>query len=130
MNTRTYRWSAADRQAFADGDRLRAQTIQGRRRPGPSAAEWDYDDDSEDAGESGGFTGILGICPEWRVDEILALNDSYRRLGYVDQPIWAYDADERDLSAASAEGWTDSFVCIEGVVVTVPEDTHAMLVRS
>ena len=43
-------WSQSDRQAFADGNRLRAQTIHGRMRPGPSASEWDYDDD--EGGES------------------------------------------------------------------------------
>ena len=42
------RWSAADRRAFADGNRLRAQTIHGRRAPGPQASEWDDDDDNDD----------------------------------------------------------------------------------
>ena len=38
---RRNRWSPDDRQAFADGNRLRAQTVPGRRAGGPSAAEWD-----------------------------------------------------------------------------------------
>ena len=33
-------WSDEDRQNFADGNRLRAQTIPGKRREGPSAAEF------------------------------------------------------------------------------------------
>jgi len=45
MNGPVNRWSRADRQAFADGNRLRAQTIQGRRWPGPTADEWDDDED-------------------------------------------------------------------------------------
>ena len=40
---RRNRWSPDDRQAFADGNRLRAQTVPGRRAGGPSAAEWDED---------------------------------------------------------------------------------------
>jgi len=34
------RWSASDHQAFADGNRLRAQSIPGRRRNGPALEEW------------------------------------------------------------------------------------------
>jgi hypothetical protein len=45
--TYTNRWSASDRQAFADGVRLCASTIAGRRRPGPSADEWNWDEDEE-----------------------------------------------------------------------------------
>lgn len=33
-------WSTSDRQAFADGNRLRASSIPGRRRGGPSIEEW------------------------------------------------------------------------------------------
>ena len=40
MSKRANKWSDADRQAFADGNRQRAQTIQGKRRPGPSKTEW------------------------------------------------------------------------------------------
>ena len=40
----TNRWSAADRQAFTD-NKLRAQTIPGRRSSGPSLDEWDWEDD-------------------------------------------------------------------------------------
>lgn len=45
--TFTNRWSQSDRRAFADGNRLRAQTINGKRRSGPSAQEWDWDDEDE-----------------------------------------------------------------------------------
>lgn len=41
----TATWSQSDRQAFADGVRLRASTIRGRMRPGPTADEWDYEDE-------------------------------------------------------------------------------------
>lgn len=44
MSTYTNRWSASDKQAFADC-KLRAQTIQGRRHPGPTPDEWDWEDD-------------------------------------------------------------------------------------
>jgi hypothetical protein len=48
MNARPInRWSAADRQAFGDGNRTRAQTIQGRRPTGPSVEEWDWEDDDD-----------------------------------------------------------------------------------
>jgi hypothetical protein len=40
------RWSAPDRQAFADRDRLRATAVPGRRHPGPSVGEWDYEDEA------------------------------------------------------------------------------------
>ena len=44
-------WGDADRQAFRDGNRLRASTIQGKRRPAPSLDEWgdlsDWLDDEE-----------------------------------------------------------------------------------
>jgi len=49
MTIRANSWSAADRRAFADGNRLRASTIPGRVRPGPSVDEWDFDDDEDDA---------------------------------------------------------------------------------
>lgn len=38
-------WNDADRQAFRDGQRLRAQTIHGRRWDGPEADEWDNDNE-------------------------------------------------------------------------------------
>lgn len=41
MTKRTNRWSSQDRQAFGDGNRLRAQTIQGKRADGPLPIEWD-----------------------------------------------------------------------------------------
>ena len=47
MNMRTNRWSREDRRAFADGNRLRAQTIPGRRDAGPSSSEWDWDDEDD-----------------------------------------------------------------------------------
>ena len=47
---RANRWSREDRRAFADGNRLRAQTIQGRRAPGPDAREWDDDEEMVGAG--------------------------------------------------------------------------------
>jgi hypothetical protein len=37
---RRNRWSPADRQAFADGNRLRASSVPGRRATGPEAREW------------------------------------------------------------------------------------------
>ena len=45
MNRRP--WNDADRDAFRRGDVLRASTIAGKRRPAPTADEWD--DDEEDA---------------------------------------------------------------------------------
>ena len=33
-------WSDSDSQAFRDGNRLRASTIQGKRKPAPSVEEW------------------------------------------------------------------------------------------
>jgi hypothetical protein len=36
------RWNDADRRAFADGNRLRAQTIQGKRFGGAEVDEWDW----------------------------------------------------------------------------------------
>jgi hypothetical protein len=48
-NTYTNRWSREDHRAFADGVRLRAQTINGRRFAGPQASEWDWDEDDEAA---------------------------------------------------------------------------------
>jgi uncharacterized protein (DUF433 family) len=42
------RWSDSDRRAFADGNRLRAQTIQGQRRNGPTIDEWDDDYEQEE----------------------------------------------------------------------------------
>ena len=47
MSRTINRWSQSDRQAFADGNRLRAQTIQGRRAAGPQAAEWDWDEEDD-----------------------------------------------------------------------------------
>jgi len=39
-----HRWNNADAQAFRDGQRLRAQTINGKRSTGPEADEWaDWD---------------------------------------------------------------------------------------
>lgn len=46
MSTYTNRWSAADRQAFTD-NKLRAQTIPGRRSSGPQASEWDYETEED-----------------------------------------------------------------------------------
>lgn len=43
-NNNKSRWSAEDRQNFADRNILKAQTIQGRRFGGPEADEWDDDD--------------------------------------------------------------------------------------
>lgn len=41
MRNQNYKaWSEADRQAFRDGDRLRASTIQGKRKPAPTLEEW------------------------------------------------------------------------------------------
>ena len=37
------RWSDEDRQRFGDGDRLRASSVPGRRKTGPSADEWAED---------------------------------------------------------------------------------------
>lgn len=34
------RWSKQDRQRFADGDRLKAQAISGKRKPAPEVEEW------------------------------------------------------------------------------------------
>jgi hypothetical protein len=38
-------WNDADRQAFRDGERLRASSINGKRFDGPTTEEWDEDDD-------------------------------------------------------------------------------------
>jgi hypothetical protein len=38
---RRNRWSSCDRQAFADGNRLRASSIPGRRSSGPQVSDWD-----------------------------------------------------------------------------------------
>jgi hypothetical protein len=42
-NPRTPRigWADADRRAFADGQRLRARTVPAKRKPAPTAREWD-----------------------------------------------------------------------------------------
>ena len=45
---RSNRWSKEDRRRFADGNRLRASSIPGKRRPGPSADEWDLDELDEE----------------------------------------------------------------------------------
>ena len=42
------RWNDADRRAFADGNRLRAQTIQGKRFGGAEVDEWDWDEDEDE----------------------------------------------------------------------------------
>lgn len=34
-------WSAEDRRAFGDGNRLRARTVPAKRKPAPSVREWD-----------------------------------------------------------------------------------------
>lgn len=44
-NKTTSKWSQADRQAFADRNILKAQTVQGRRFEGATADEWDWDDE-------------------------------------------------------------------------------------
>lgn len=49
MKLKTNRWTPADKRRFADGDRLRASAVPGRRNPGPSADEWDWEDDDDDA---------------------------------------------------------------------------------
>ena len=41
------RWNDADRRAFADGNRLRAQTIQGKRFGGAEVDEWDWSEDED-----------------------------------------------------------------------------------
>jgi hypothetical protein len=43
---RTITWSANDRKAFGDGNRLRASAIPGRRFNGPAISEWDDSDDT------------------------------------------------------------------------------------
>jgi len=41
MRNNNYKaWNEIDRQAFRDGDRLRASTIQGKRKPAPTLEEW------------------------------------------------------------------------------------------
>lgn len=35
------KWSEADRQRHADGDRLKASAISGKRRPAPETHEWE-----------------------------------------------------------------------------------------
>jgi len=41
QNTKKRRgWNDADARAFADGQRLRAATIPGKRKAAPSAREW------------------------------------------------------------------------------------------
>ena len=35
-------------QYFADGNRLRASAVPGRRNPGPDVSEWDWEDDDDD----------------------------------------------------------------------------------
>jgi hypothetical protein len=47
MSRTLHRWNDADRQAFRDGQRLRASSINGRRFNGPTPDEWD--DDQEDS---------------------------------------------------------------------------------
>lgn len=42
------RWSDADRQRFADGDKLRASSRPGRRQPPPAVSEWLYEQAIED----------------------------------------------------------------------------------
>ena len=37
---RAARWDEVERQAFRDGNRRRAQTIQGKRKPAPTVREW------------------------------------------------------------------------------------------
>lgn len=41
-------WSAKDRQAFADGNILKASTVPGKKADGPSVDDWD-DDWGDDA---------------------------------------------------------------------------------
>ena len=43
----TNRWSDQDRQAFADRNILKAQTIQGKRFEGAEVDEWDEWDDED-----------------------------------------------------------------------------------
>ena len=40
-------WSTQDRQAFRDGNRLRASSVPARRFNGPSPDEWGWADDDE-----------------------------------------------------------------------------------
>jgi hypothetical protein len=41
MRNNNYKsWNETDRQAFSDGNKLRASTIQGKRKPAPSLEEW------------------------------------------------------------------------------------------
>lgn len=42
-----FTWSAADKRAFADGQRLRAQTINSKRFDGPTEDEWDDEGDED-----------------------------------------------------------------------------------
>ena len=44
-NRQASRWSEGDRQAFADRNILRAQTVQMRRATGPQADEWFWEDE-------------------------------------------------------------------------------------
>jgi hypothetical protein len=44
------RWNDADRQAFRDGQRLRAHTIPGRRHLAPEVMEWDETPDGDQDG--------------------------------------------------------------------------------
>jgi len=46
-----FTWSREDRQAFADGQRLRAQTIPNQRHDGPTEDEWDDEDEDLWRGE-------------------------------------------------------------------------------
>jgi hypothetical protein len=51
-NKNKNKWSDEDRQAFADRNFLKAQTVQMRRFDGPGAEEWDWLDE-EDYASSG-----------------------------------------------------------------------------
>ena len=50
-------WSAQDAQRFRDGDRLRASSVPGRRDPGPSADEWNWEDDPDEDPEESSIRG-------------------------------------------------------------------------
>lgn len=48
VSARDKAWGSADRQAYSDGVRLRATTIQGKRWEGAEADEWDDGEDWDD----------------------------------------------------------------------------------
>ena len=78
---RRNRWSACDHQAFADGNRLRASSVPGRRPTGPSIDEWSDAIDAQ-RDPNGNVVRIDGVdrcacgCKYWERDRCIDCGDT------------------------------------------------------